>query len=161
MKRTILLVLALLASPAVLHAQRPQGRMPQRDRVMLERQIMQRFARQVGEELDLSADQRTRVEQWLLDSNRRRRELAQETMGLRRELAEAVRSPATADAEFERLLDRLRDVRRRELEQLQQDERELSQWLSPRQRAHLFVGLGRFQERIRSIISERGPAPRR
>ncbi|HEX6309125.1 MAG TPA: hypothetical protein VFZ69_13100 [Longimicrobiales bacterium] len=151
---------ATLALPAVMAAQ-PPGRGMQRDRLLLERQVMERFARQVGDEMNLSASDRTRVRDWLVQSNQRRREMARETMALRRRMAEAVQSPATTDAEFERLLDELRTIRRRELEQLQSDERELSQWLTPRQRAQLFIGLGRFQERIRAIMAERGPGPPR
>ncbi len=131
--------------------------MGQRDRMQLERQVMERFARQVGDELNLSTTDRTRVQDWLIRTNQRRRELARETMALRRQLAVAVASPRTTDAEFEKLLDDLRGVRRRELEQLQADEQELSAWLSPRQRAQLFVGLGRFQERIRDLMAERRP----
>lgn len=150
----------LLALPAAAAAQ-PPDRMPVRSRLQLERQVMERFASQVGDELGLSRADRGRVQDWLIQTNVRRREMARETMVLRRRLADAVRQPGTTDAEFERLLDDLRDVRRRELEALQADERELATWLTPRQRAHLLVGLGRFQERIRDLIAERGPGPRR
>jgi hypothetical protein len=71
-----------------------------------------------------------------------------------------VRKPETTDAEFERLLDRLADVRRRQLEQLQQDEQELRSTLTPRQRAQLFLGLARLQERMREIMAERAGSPR-
>lgn len=150
----------LLALPAAAAAQ-PPDRMPVRTRLQLERQVMERFASQVGDELDLPQADRTRVRDWLIQTNMRRREIARENMVLRRRLADAVRQAGTTDGEFERLLDELRDVRRRELEALQSDERELATWLTPRQRAHLLVGLGRFQERIRDLIAERGPGPRR
>jgi Spy/CpxP family protein refolding chaperone len=157
--KALLAMLAILAVPLSLAAQ-PPVRQPQRNRMLLERQIMQRFAEQVGDSLELSADGRTQVEQWLVQSNARRRELARETAALRRELAEAVRAPETSDAQFEQLLDRLADVRRRQLEALRSDEQELSSILTPRQRAQLFLGLARLQERMRAIMAERAGPPR-
>ncbi len=149
-------LLAALAWPAVGVAQPPVRRPPQADRMMLERQIMQRFAREVGSELRLSEDRRSRLEQWLIQSNQRRRDLAREANGLRRQLAEAVRSTNTSDAEFERLLTQIREVRQRELDQLGRDEDELAQTLSPRQRAEFYLRLARLQERIRQMVAERG-----
>lgn len=147
--------LLLIGGP--LAAQIP-GRAAPRDRVQLERQVMERLARQVGRELGLAGEDQTRVRDWLMESNQRRRDLARETAALRREIADAVRRPDTGDAEFERLLGRLHDLRQREVEALRSEERELSEWLSPRQRAELFVRIARFQERLRAIMSRRGPA---
>ena len=147
----------LAGSPLV--AQIP-NRAPPRDRVQLERQVMERFARQVGRDLNLDAEDQDRLRDWLMASNQRRRELARETAALRRELADAVRSRDTGDVEFERLLARLQELRRGEIEALQEDERELAQWLSPRQRAQLYMDIARFQERLRAIMSRRGPARR-
>jgi Spy/CpxP family protein refolding chaperone len=154
--RIILTILAMLALPLSLAAQRQ----PVRNRMLLEQQVMQRFAHQVSDSLRLSGEGRAQLERWLVQTNTRRRELVRETVGLRRQLAEAVRKPETTDAEFERLLDRLADVRRRQLEQLQQDEQELRSTLTPRQRAQLFLGLARLQERMREIMAERAGSPR-
>lgn len=150
--------LAVLLFAGPLAAQTGRG-MP-RDRQQLERQVMERFAGQVGRELDLNAADQVRIRDWLLASNQRRRELARETVTLRREIAAAVRSPDTDNAEFERLLGRLHELRQREVEALRNDERELAEWLSPRQRAQLFVSIARFQERMRAIMARRGPGPR-
>jgi len=154
--RAMLMILAILLLPVTLAAQPP--RQPPRDRMLLERQIMQRFANQVGDSLRLSNEGRAQLERWLVQTNAGRRELARETAQVRRELADAVRNPQTTDAEFERLLDRLADVRRRQLEQLQRDDQELRSTLTPRQRAQLFLGLARLQERMREIMAQRaGP----
>jgi len=158
--RRLVLVLALLALPASASAQ-PPDRAMMRNRAMLERQIMQRFAGQIGNEIGLNAARQSSMEHWLVESNRRRREFARETMELRRHLAEAVRSPDTPDTEFERILGALQDVRRRELEQLQTEEDSLAETLSPRERAQVILGLARLQDRIRELIAERRiPQPR-
>ena len=159
--RRVVLILALLTLPASVSAQRPPDRAMMRNRAMLERQIMQRFAGQIGNEIGLTAARQSRMEQWLVESNQRRRDFARETMELRRRLAEAVRSPDTSDAEFERILGELQDVRRRELEQLQAEEATLAESLSPRERAQVILGLARLQDRIRELIAERRiPQPR-
>lgn len=154
--RALLAMLAVLLLPVSLAAQPP--RQAPRDRMLLERQIMQRFANQVGDSLRLSGASRAQLERWLVQTNTRRRELGRETAQLRRELGDAVRRPETTDAEFERLLNRLADVRRRQIEQLQRDDQELRSTLTPRQRAQLVLGLARLQERMREIMAQRaGP----
>lgn len=159
MKRLVL-ALALLALPALASAQ-PPNRGMMRDRAMLERQIMQRFAGQLGTEIGLTATRQSEMERWLVDSNQHRRDFARETMELRRRLADAVRSPDTPDAEFERILRDLQEVRRRELEQMQADEAALAKSLTPRERAQVILGVARLQDRIRDLIAQRRvPMPR-
>jgi len=151
----MLALLVLVLFPAMAAAQLPSRQQP-RNRLQLERQVMERIARQIGDSLQLSPDARTRVEEWLIETNARRRELARETANLRRQLAAGLRDETTGDAEFERLLGELRELRRRELERFQSDERELSQVLTPRQRAQLALRMARLQERMRELMMRRG-----
>lgn len=159
MKRLVL-TLFLLAVPATAAAQ--MGNRGQvRERALLERQIMQRYAGQIGTEIGLAPTGQARMERWLVQSNQSRRDFARETMEIRRRLADAVHSPTTTDEEFEKVLSDLQEVRRRELEQLQADEEALRDSLSPRQRAQVVLGLARLQDRIRDLISQRRlPEPR-
>lgn len=152
-------LVATLAVPAAGWAQRPpplQQRSMDR-RGVLERQILQRFVQQSADEMRLAPERRDRLERWLTESTAERRVLSEQAAGLRQRLMAAVRDPATTDAEFERVLRELDQLREREYELWKRDQAELTRTLTPRQRAHFAIRLLRLQE----MIDERrdGPPP--
>jgi Spy/CpxP family protein refolding chaperone len=145
-------LLATLALPAAGWAQRPPI---QQQRRALERQILQRFVQQSADEMRLAPERRDQLERWLTESTRERRTLAEQATVVRRRLADAVQNPRTSDAEFERILGDLDQLRQREYELWKRDEAELARTLTPRQRAHFAIRLLRLQE----MIDERRDGP--
>jgi Spy/CpxP family protein refolding chaperone len=157
--RAIAMVAASLLLTGAVQAQAQVGRGPPGDRLVLERQIFQRFSQQVGQELRLEAGARGRLEQILLEGSARRRERAREAMELRRTIVEAMRDPQTDDAQFERMFSSLRELRQRENQDWEREEADLARILTPRQRALVILRLAQLQERVREMIMER-PGPR-
>jgi Spy/CpxP family protein refolding chaperone len=150
------LTIALLL-PATAQAQQP-GSDPVRRAAMearrdsLEAEIMNRFMTLLNRELRLDADQRARTERTLRAGADRRRDLMRASAELRGELHRALRSNATSDADFVRLLTEHETLRQRESELWRREQDELARILTPRQRAHFVVQWARFQESIRDIV---------
>ncbi len=132
------------------------------ERVRVEGALRQALARAVRERLSLNDQQATR----LMDVNRRfsedRIKLTRDEMRIRRELRQSVasgdstRSPGTA-----RLLNELLAAQRQRLELQQQEQDELSQFLTPEQRVK-YIGMmeqlrRRIQQRADSARSAGGP----
>ncbi|MCI0434692.1 MAG: hypothetical protein L0271_13780 [Gemmatimonadetes bacterium] len=155
--RTIgIMTLLVCVLPAGLQAQGGRrGQMQMNRRAQLESRIVERFVEQSGREIGLDDNERRRVEQWLQDSQERRRELARDAADARLRLMDAVRDPRTEDAVFARILDDLDGLREREHQMWKDDQKELSVMLSPRKRAQFTVRLLRLQETIRGMIERR------
>jgi hypothetical protein len=132
------------------------------ERVRVEGALRQALARAVRERLSLNDQQATR----LMDVNRKfsedRIKLTRDEMRIRRELRQSVasgdstRSPGTA-----RLLNELLAAQRQRLELQQQEQDELSQFLTPEQRVK-YIGMmeqlrRRIQQRADSARSAGGP----
>lgn len=181
--RTLALGAALVLGPVTLHAQdattareaararrearremrqekaddqgRPLGALAERERV--EGALRAALARTVRERLSLNDQQATR----LMEVNRKfgedRIRLTREELRIRRDLRLAIangdssRSPQTA-----RLLDGLLDVQRERLELQQKEQSELSEFLTPEQRAR-YIGM---MEQLRRRIQARADSAR-
>jgi Spy/CpxP family protein refolding chaperone len=132
---------------------------PQRE--VLEAQVFDHFMTRVSTEMRLSTAGRTRLEQYLKQSGAQRRELARQTVQLRRRLFEATRDSTSAEAEIDQLLREFAQLREREQELWNRDQAELANQLTPRQRAVFILQWMAFNERIRSIMQGREPPDRR
>jgi Spy/CpxP family protein refolding chaperone len=146
MLRAGLLALASLVPVTVAAQQQPSTR-----RGQLERQVLSRFLDRAARELELDAAGRARLEGVLHASVEQRRAIAQEAARLRQDLNAALRDPATPDAEFERLLNELAELRAREIRIWREEQAALADALTPRQRARFLVMSARLNERIRAL----------
>jgi hypothetical protein len=157
------LMLALL--PLSLEAQVVRGgnrlqAAGQARRMQLQRQVLQRFVEQNSRELGLSAQERSRIEQILLENNNRREELFTQGAALRARLAEAMRDPNATDDQLNGILNELVELREREHQMWRREQDELARTLPARKRAQLTLRLLRLQERIREMIDQRPGAQR-
>jgi len=158
-KRAVIM-LALLALPLSLEAQVARGgnRMQgaaQARRVQLQRQVLQRFVEQNSRELGLSAQERGRIEQILLENNGRREDLFEQALALRLRLAETLRDPRASEDQLNGILNELVELREREHQMWRREQEELARTLPARKRAQLTLRLLRLQERIREMIDQR------
>ncbi|CAN5839094.1 hypothetical protein BH23GEM9_BH23GEM9_03300 [soil metagenome] len=149
----------LLLVPAAVQAQQSAPDATRRAamearRDSLEAEIMQRFMNQLSRELRLDADQRVHTERVLRDGANRRRDLMRASGELRSRLHRAIRSNATPDADFVRLMNEHEALRQRESELWRREQEDLSRVLTPRQRAQFLVQWARFQDNVREIISQ-------
>ncbi|MGH7471076.1 MAG: hypothetical protein ACRENP_24265 [Longimicrobiales bacterium] len=157
MKMIRWLLLGALILPAGVAGQRGlQGRGigPRRE---LEAQVFDRFMTKVSTDMRLNASGRGRLEQYLRQSGRQRRELAQQTVQLRRRLVMATRDSTTSEANIDQLLQQFAQLRVREQELWNRDQAELANQLTPRQRAVFILQWMAFNERIRGIMQGREP----
>jgi hypothetical protein len=130
-------------------------RPPQARRDQLEAQVFNRFMNRVSVDMRLSRAGRNKLATYLRQSGTQRRALAQETVQLRRRLVAATRDSTRSDADIDRLLQELIQLRAREQELWNRDWSEMSSQLTPRQRAIFLLEWMRFNERLRGIIQGR------
>jgi hypothetical protein len=168
-KVTSWLVIASLLMPVAVSAQggrqmRPPGpgrgmlqgqRPPGRD--ALEAQVFEGFVSKVSQDMRLDAPGQQRLKQHLQQSGQQRRQLTQQSVQLRRQLMRASRDSTVTDAEVDRMLGQLEQLRLREQELWSRDNAALSQILTPRQRAIFLLEFMRFNERIRDLVQQRTP----
>jgi hypothetical protein len=131
------------------------GALAERER--LEGALRIALARAVRERLSLSNQQATR----LMDVNRRfgddRLRLTRDELRIRRDLRQAIATGDSARSpETGRLLDGLLDVQRQRLELQQKEQTELSEFLTPEQRAR-YIGM---MEQLRRRIQARADSAR-
>jgi Spy/CpxP family protein refolding chaperone len=150
-KKSLLILSLLLAVAAPIQAQQGQAR-----REELEVEIAQRFLDRAATELKLDAGARTRLEQHLRQSATPRRSLAQNTVRLRGQLLRAVRDENTTDAEFNRLINEMTQLRDQEETMWKADQEALSRILTPRQHARFIVLWIRFNDQVREMAMKRG-----
>jgi Spy/CpxP family protein refolding chaperone len=149
------LALALVTLGAALPAQAQQDTSAAR-RAHLERMVLTRFLDRTAAQVGMSDTQRTRIEEILRAGAERNRDQRQQATRLRRELVLAVADDATSDAEFERLLAAIEQLRVEEQQAWQRDQDAIAAVLSPRQRAIFSVRWLELQENVREIIGQRG-----
>ncbi|MBX6363777.1 MAG: Spy/CpxP family protein refolding chaperone [Gemmatimonadetes bacterium] len=109
----------------------------------------------VTERLRLDASQRRRLEDVLRQNEGRRRALAREAGALRQQLTQAADDPGVSDAELQRMLDQMADLRRRELDLWRDEQHALATVLNPRQRARFMVMRLQFTEMVQRARRER------
>jgi hypothetical protein len=123
----------------------------------LRHRVEGRFAERVREQLQLSDDQMTRLRGTARTYGARRRELAGRERGIRAALAEQLRPGVAADQDsVSRLTDALLELRDAQAHTLQDENREMAEYLTPVQRSQLFVMRERLIRRAREIRQERG-----
>jgi hypothetical protein len=149
------LALAALFLAPPLSAQNQDPDEPQRAE-QLRQQVEGRFAERVRERLQLSDDQMTRLRGTARTYGARRRELADRERGIRAALAEQLRPGVAANQDsVSRLTDALVALRDSHAHTLRDENRELSEYLTPVQRSQLFVMRERLMRRAREIRAER------
>ncbi len=151
--RWLALAAVVLAPP--LSAQNRDPDDPQRAE-QLRQQVEGRFAERVRERLQLSDDQMTRLRGTARTYAARRRELADRERDIRSALAEQLRPGVAADQDsVSRLTDALVSLRSAHAQALRDENREMSEYLTPLQRSQLFVMRERLMRRAREIREER------
>ena len=153
MRRTMILVAALLVAPLTLTAQR----LSERDtstgaRRELERRFRERFGELIRSRLNLTDAQMTRLEATNRRFEGQRRELFMQEREVRAGMRDALQDTASA-ATQERvapLIDRALKLQRQRLDLVESEQRELANFLTPVQRAQYFG----MQEQLRRRVEE-------
>jgi hypothetical protein len=123
----------------------------------LRQRVEGRFAERVREQLKLSDDQMLRLRNTARTYGARRRELVGREREIRAALAEQLRPGGAPDQDsVSRLTDALVAIRDAQAHTLQDENREMAEYLTPVQRSQLFVMRERLIRRAREIRQERG-----
>lgn len=138
----------LVLGPATLEAQRPGAPEPGMTRQQMESRILHQFETRMANELELTADQRTRFGQVLEEFRRERGEQMARRLRLQAQVRRELQAVTGGGMELIRELQRLREddaaLQRRE------DEALLA-FLSPHQVLRLHLAREQFAQRIRSL----------
>lgn len=163
--RLALTVLMILVLPMSLSAQRGRGgragavagagQAGRMNRMMLERQIMQRFVEQSSREMGLGQAERGKFADILRRGVEQRREFAERGANLRQQLMEAIGDPETTDARFGEILTQIDQLREDENAAWRADQEAVSEIFTPRQRALYMARWLRLQEVIRDVMNQR------
>jgi len=178
MKKLFILSLAVVALVPALAAQRDsvRQRSDTGNAEQLRAQIEQRFTERVRDELKLSADQTTKLRASQEKFGTRRRALMRQQMERRRALEDQMQPGVAANADsVNKLMDGIRTGQAEMLRIGQEEDREMSGYLTPVQRARFQRMRERFLTRVGEMRREgvgrgmgrgrgegmRGRAPRR
>lgn len=144
------LLVLLTGASAPLIGQRPEGP-PAERRAQLEGRFQQQLATMLRERLQLSDEQLQRLTATNARFEQRRRAILVEEMQGRRALRhELMRNEAADQNRISALIERNLRLQRQRLDLVEEEQRELAQFLTPRQRA-LFLST---QEQIRRRADE-------
>lgn len=158
MKKLVVLALAVVLAPGLMAQQRDTTQVQQdtAEAGRLRERIESAFRDRVQQDLNLTPDQATRLRTTQELYSARRRTLAQQQLERRRAIDDQMQPgmPANEDS-LRKLLDAQRSGRA-ELAKIDQDEdREMSGYLTPVQRARYQQLRTRFMERVEQIRLER------
>ena len=157
MKRLWAFGLAVILAPS-LAAQQPGT--PPRDTAeagRLRAEIEQRFSQRVTEELKLSPDQATKLKASQERFGTRRRTVMQQQMERRRALDDQMQPGVAANSDSVRkLMDGIQSGRAEMFKSEQDEDREMSGYLSPVQRARYQQMREHFMQRVREMREGRG-----
>jgi len=148
MFRFLTAVLFLAIAAGDISAQRVTGQPgARRDRAMLEQRFRERYEQVVRERLSLTDAQFTQLTEVNKRLDGKRRELFAEERTVRREMRQALQATddQANEARVAELMDRAIRVQRSRLDLLETEQRELSAFLTPTQRAK-YMGM---QEQLR------------
>jgi hypothetical protein len=151
----------LLPAGAVAQIRQPPNAEKQRysERADLQAQVYSTFMDRATERMRLAGTNRGRLETLMRENEDRRVALGRESAELYRQLAYALSVRSTSDAEFTRLLDRVTELRQRELDLWRAEQTALARVLTPRQRAE-FMGLrAEFFERVQALRFQKPEDP--
>jgi sirohydrochlorin ferrochelatase len=156
-----LIVAFLLPVAAAAQIRQPPNASKQRydERADLQAQVYSTFMDRATERMRLAGSDRGRLETLMRENEYRRVALGRESSELYRQLGYALSVRGTPDAEFTRLLDRVTELRQRELDLWRAEQNALSSVLTPRQRAE-FMGLrAEFFERVQALRFQKAQEP--
>lgn len=143
-------LLAALVLSAPLAAQQPGA---PRQRQMLEARIVEQFFENYRRLAGLTPEQYTRFRAVATRSFQQRRERQQRERERWFALEEQMRPGVAANPDsVSKLLDGIVALRVAQVDQLKADDREFAAFLSPVQRAQLFLATERFQQNIQELI---------
>lgn len=150
---SILSTLVLLGAGAgALPAQGPPA-----ERARLQQELELRFAQQVRNQLGLSDEEATRLQEVMGRYARQRRGLEASERSLRQALLFQLRPGIAADADsVGRLVDRIAEVRLEYARVMQEEMKELASVLTPVQRGQLFLLRDRILQRVQELREQRG-----
>jgi Spy/CpxP family protein refolding chaperone len=160
--KTIIAALAFaLLLPATSWAQGDVRNAPPtpEQRAALEARVIQRFIQQTSEELGVSVEVATRLNDIFRENMAARRRVARTAGEVRQRLQHAVETESANDAQYARMLDELEALRVREHELALAEQAALAALLTPRQRAILTVHWLRMQDNMREVMLRRGGQP--
>ena len=151
-------VLGLGVLSTVADAQRPGADSSRPRRELLEQRVRQRMAAVVKDRLGLTDEQMRRLGEVNRDTEGQRRLLNQQERDLRLGLrAELVRGDSASQDRVARFVDQLIDVQRRRIDLLSREQRALSAFMTPVQRAQYLA----IQDQLRRRMEEMRGRPRR
>ena len=154
----VLLGLAAAASTMPVEAQRPAPDSAPARRQVLEQRVRQRMAAVVQQRLGLTADQMRRLGEVNRDMEAQRRLLHGQERDLRVSLrAEVMRGDSANQDRVAQLVDQLIDVQRRRIDLLGREQRALSSFMTPVQRAQYLA----MQDQLRRRMEEMRGRPGR
>jgi hypothetical protein len=147
MRGPVLLLLVLMAAPAGAQQARRQ---------VLEQRIIEQFYENFRRQAALTPDQFTRFRTVAARSLQQRRERQQRERQLWMALEEQMRPGMAANPDsVTKLMDGIVAARLANVDQLKADDREYAAFLTPVQRAQLFLAFERFQRNIEELIRRR------
>lgn len=149
MLRSLTLCALFSLGAAALTAQQPR-------REALERQVVERFIANYRAQAGLTAEQDARFRTVAMRSFNQRRERAQRERQLWQALEGQMRPGVAANADsVSKVLDALSASRLAGVEQMRADDREYATFLSPVQRAQLYLQVERLQRNIEDMLRRR------
>jgi hypothetical protein len=150
------LLMGLAAAPTVFAQGQPDGR-----RQALEQRFRQRAAAVVQRRLGLSDEQMRRLGQVNAEMEGQRRELHAQERGVRTGLRNELAFGDSANAErVSRYLDQLIDVQRRRIDLIAREQRALSAFMTPVQRARYLALQDQIRRRMEDARERGGPRRR-
>ena len=183
MKRHLLLV-ALIATPSIVHAQeinRPRAEILREQRALrqeqkaqkaqqpkeqlpgqpvarqrLEQQVRQQFWRAAKNRIGFTDDQMRKLEQTSIRFYQRRRALAQEERTQRLAMRAGIQADTAANqASIASALDQLQQIQHRRADMLADEQKEYASFMTPLQRAKLFGLQEQIRKRMQEIVKAR------
>jgi hypothetical protein len=165
------MAIAIMIAPELAAAQRPRqlpaaqrpgaNRERQADtggRARLEADVRRNFARLVRQQVGLTDDQMRRLVPVTQKYEQQRRQLLMQERDARMSLRDIVVTRQAADtAQVDRLLQRLIDVQKRRVELVEAENRELSAFMNPMQRARFFALQEQARRRVEQMRQRRMP----
>lgn len=151
MKRYMIAVACVVMTAAPAIAQQPSPGTRDSSRTRLENQLRQRLARIVRERVALNDDQMSRLQQVESKYEQQRRPLMLEERSARLTLrGQLVNESAADQTQVDALINKLLDIQKRRVALLEQEQRELSGFMTPVQRAKFLA----IQEQLRRRMNQ-------
>ena len=171
--RNALVAMALLVGAPVLNAQvnpRP-GRLPRRAadsmmqdvpvarrRQVLEQQIRQRLWQVAKRRVALTDDQMDKLEQVTIRYDQRRRQLGQQEKTHRQILRAAALADSVSDQSgIANALDQIQQIQRQRVDLQIEEQKELSNFMTPLQRARFMALQEEFRRRMQELLRAQAP----